>query len=131
MVFKFGSQDSSFLQKQCVPSPPNKAFVRLCSIFGILKEHGALRVLGAHNVNVTQLMGDADDNRLKEELETCKYSLVDSETENGRHRVYNFAMDTLDQKNLRHKLDDVFDSLKCAPKMKISIGSVLKNVRQE
>ena len=30
--------------------------------------------------------------KLVKEVETCKYTLVNSEMENGRHRVYNFAM---------------------------------------
>ena len=33
------------------------------------------------------LKGDVDDNSLREELETCKRFLVDSEMENGRERV--------------------------------------------
>ena len=37
------------------------------------KEHGARRGSIAHTVDVTQLMGDVDDNRLKDELETCKH----------------------------------------------------------
>ena len=32
-------------------------------------------------------MGDVDDKNLKVEPETCKHFLVDSEMENGRHRV--------------------------------------------
>ena len=53
---------------------------------------------GHQSVDVAQLMGDVDDNSLKEELETSKHFLVDSEMGNRRHRVYNFAMDTLDPK---------------------------------
>ena len=48
--------------------------------------------------------------------------------ENGRHRVYNFAVDTLDRKYLLEKLDVVFDSLKCAAKLIVAFGFVLKNV---
>ena len=50
------------------------------------------------NVHVTQLMEDVDVNSQMEELETYKQFLVDSERENWRDRVYNFAMDTLDPK---------------------------------
>ena len=50
-------------------------------------------------------MGYADDNSLKEELETCKHFLVDSKMENGRD---NFAMDTLEPKHLLKKLDVAF-----------------------
>ena len=64
------------------------------------KEHGAKRFSEAPNVDVAQLMRDLDDNSLKEQLETCKHFLVDSEMENGRNRVYKFAIDTLDPKHL-------------------------------
>ena len=51
------------------------------------REHGAQRGAGAQNVDNTQLMGDVDDNSLKEKPETCKKFSVDSEMENERHRV--------------------------------------------
>ena len=70
-------------------------------------------------------MGDVDDNSLKEELETCKQSLLDSEMENYIHRVYNFGMDTLDLKYLLEKLEVLFDSRKCAAKLNVSFGFVL------
>ena len=53
---------------------------------------------------------------------------MDSDIENGRNRVCNFAMDTPDPKYLLEKLDVVFDSLKCADKLSVAIGFVLKNV---
>ena len=73
-------------------------------------------------------MGKNEDNSLKEVLETRKGFLVDNESENGRHRVYNFVMDTLDPKSLLEKLDNMFDSLKSAAKLNVAFGFVLKNV---
>ena len=73
-------------------------------------------------------MGKNEDNSLKEVLETRKRFLVDNESENGRHRVYNFVMDTLDPKSLLEKLDVMFDSLKSAAKLNVAFGFVLKNV---
>ena len=73
-------------------------------------------------------MGDVDDNSLKEELETCKHFMVDSEMNNGRRRVYNFAKPTVDPKYLLEKLDIVFDSLKCAAMLNVAFGFVLQNV---
>ena len=91
-------------------------------------EHGAQRSSGAQIVDVAHVMGDVDDDSLKEELETCKHFLVDSEMENGRHRVYNIAIESLDPKYLLEKLDVVFDSLICAAKLKVAFCFVLKNV---
>ena len=47
-------------------------------------EHGRQRGSGDQNIDVTQILGDVDDKssdkkRLKEELETCKHFLVESE----------------------------------------------------
>ena len=39
-----------------------------------LKEYGAHRGSRARKFDMTQLVGDSDDNSLKEELETCKQS---------------------------------------------------------
>ena len=50
---------------------------------------------------------------------------------NGRHRVYNFAMDTRNLKYLLEKLDVVFHSLKWAAKLNIAFGFVLKIVEDE
>ena len=92
------------------------------------KEHGAERSSGAQNDVVEHVLGNVDDNSLKEELGTCKDILVDNEIVTGKHRVYNFAMDTLDPKNQLEKLDVVFDSLKYATELNVEFGFVLKNV---
>ena len=73
-------------------------------------------------------MVDVEDNNLEEELEMYKHFLVDSEMENGRHRVYNLPLDTQDRKYLLEKLDVVFDCLKCATKLKVALVFVLKNL---
>ena len=91
-------------------------------------EHWAQRGLGAQNDNVTQLIGVVGEKSLNEELETCKHFLVDSEMDNGRLRVYNFAMDTLDPKNLLEKLVVAFDRLKGAAKLNVSFSFVFKHV---
>ena len=74
------------------------------------------------------LVGDVDDQSLREELESCKHFLTDTEMENGRHRVFNFAMSSFDMILLNDKLDYVFKELKCAAKVKLAFGFVLKNV---
>ena len=91
-------------------------------------EHGEQRSSGTQNGDVTQLMGGVDLNCLNEELETCIHFLMDSEIENGKHRVYRFVVDTLDPKDLLEKLDVVFHSLECAAKLILIFGFVLKNV---
>ena len=69
-----------------------------------------------------------DDADLKEELQACQHFLVDSDFERGRHRVFNFAMSTFDNFLINEKLDLVFKGQKCAFKVNLAFGIVLKNV---
>ena len=93
------------------------------------KEHGAQRGSGAKSVVVAKLMGDVDDKRLNEELQTCKHFWW-TQIETGRHRVYNFAMQTLEPKYLLEKLEVVFYSLKCAAKLNKPFNFELKNKKK-
>ena len=69
-----------------------------------------------------------DFESLKEKLEMCLYFTVNSEMENGRHRVFIFARNKLDAHTLSQQLDTAFEKLECAVKMIVAIGFVLKNV---
>ena len=73
-------------------------------------------------------MGDVDDQSLREELESCKHFLTDTEKENGRHRVFNFVMSSFHIALLNDKLDYVFKELKCAAKVNLAFGFVLKKI---
>ena len=73
-------------------------------------------------------MRDVDDQKMREELESCKQLLTDTEMENGRHRVFNSAMSSFDISLLNDKLDYVFKEPKCAAKVNLAFGLVLKNV---
>ena len=48
--------------------------------------------------------------------------------ENGRHRVFKFAMSSFDMSLLNDKMDYVFRELKCAAKENLAFGFVLKNI---
>ena len=73
-------------------------------------------------------MGAVDNESLREELESCKHFLSDTEMENERHRAFNFAMSSFDVSLLNDKLDYVFKELKCAAKINLAFGFVLKNI---
>ena len=72
-------------------------------------------------------MGYVDDQSLREELESCKHFLTDTEIENGTHRVFNFAMSSFDLSLFNDKQDYAFKELKCAGKVNLAFGFVLKN----
>ena len=78
-------------------------------------------------LDVSNFLED-DDADLKEELQACQHFLIDSELEKRRHRVFNFAMSTFDNSLINEKLNSVFNGLKCAAKVNLAFGFVLKNV---
>ena len=91
-------------------------------------QHGTQIGFGASNIDVEDIVGDVDNQSLREELESCKHFLTDTEMENGRHRVFNFAMLSFDISLLNNKLDYVFKELKCPARVNFAFGFVLKNI---
>ena len=126
-----------FAKKQSVPRPSINYKCKLCyaefASFYALRQHKSIQHgtqvgFGASNIDVEDIVGDVDDQNLREELEPCKHFLTDTEMENGRHRVFNFAMSSFDISLLNDKLDYVFKELKCGAKFNIAFGFVLKNI---
>ena len=124
-------------KKQSVPRPSITYKSRLChaefSGFYALREHkntqhGTEIGFGARNINVEDIVEDVDDQSLRDELESCKHFLTDTEMENGKHGVFNFAMSSFDMILLNDKLDYVFKEFNCAAKVNLAFGFVLKNV---
>ena len=89
-------------------------------------QHGTKIGFGASNIDVEDIVGDVEDLSLREELESCKHFLADTEMENGRHRLFNFTMSSFYMSLLNDKLDYVFKELKCAAKVNLAFGLVLK-----
>ena len=80
------------------------------------------------DVDVEHIVGDVEDHRLREELRSCQHFLVDSELERARHKVFNYAVETLNETIVNEKLDHFFNNLKCAAKVNLAFGFVLKNI---
>ena len=74
--------------------------------------HGPQIGFGASNIDVEDIVGDIGDQSLREELESLKHFLTDTEMENGRHRVFNFVMSSFDMSLVNDKLDYVFKEMK-------------------
>ena len=84
--------------------------------------------LGASNIDVEDIVGDVDDQSLREELQSCRHFLVDSEIQNGRHSVFNFAVNNLTAPVIEEKVDCVLDQLNCVAKLNLALGFILKNI---
>ena len=89
-------------------------------------QHGTQ--IGYGNIDVEEIVGDVDDQSLREELQSCKHFLVDSEIQKGRHSVFNFAVNNLTAQVIEEKLDCVLNKLKCVAKLNLALGFILKNI---
>ena len=69
-----------------------------------------------------------EDHRLREELCSCQHFLVDSELERARHKVFNYAVETLNETIANEKLNHFVNNLKCAAKVNLASGFILKNI---
>ena len=85
---------------------------------------------GTRDVDLEHIVGDVEDQRLREELRSCQHFLVYSELERARHKVFNYAVEALNKTIVNKKLDQFFNNLKCAAKVNLAFGFILK-IREE
>ena len=90
-------------------------------------QHGTHIGFGTRNIDVEDIVGDVDYQSLREELQSCKDFLVDSEIQKGRHSVFNFAVNNLTAQVIEEKLDRVLDKLKCVAKHTLALSFILKD----
>ena len=127
------------IAKQHSAAGPSKTYkCNLCNAdfpgFYALRQHkntqcGKQSGFGASNIDVEYIVGDVDDQSLREELQSCRHFLVDSEIQKGRHSVFNFAVSNLTAHVIEEKLDRVLDKLKCVAKPNLALGFILKNIK--
>ena len=124
-------------KKHSVPRPSITYKCKLCHAefpgFNALRQHkntqhGRQIGFGASNMDVEDIVGDADDQSLREELQSCRYFLVDSEIQKGRHSVFNLAVNNFTAQVIKEKFDPVRDKLKCVAKLNLALGFILKNI---
>ena len=72
-------------------------------------QHGKKIGFGASNIDVEDIVRDVDDQGLREELQSCRNLLVDSEKQKGTHSVFNFAVNNLTAHVIEEKLESVLD----------------------
>ena len=66
--------------------------------------------------------------RMREKLRSSQHFLVDSEFERARHKVFNYAVETLNETVVNEKLGHFSNNLKWAAKVNVAFGFVLKNI---
>ena len=83
---------------------------------------------GTRDVDVEHIVGDVEDHKLREDLRSCQHFLVDSTLERARHKVFNYAVETLNETVVNGKLDQFFNNLNCAAKVNLAFVFILKNI---
>ena len=92
------------------------------------KQHGKQTGFGASNIDLEDIVGDVDDQSLREELQSCRHFLVDSEIQKGRHSGFNFAFNNFTGQVIEQKLDRNLDELKCVANLNLALGFILRNI---
>ena len=120
---------------QNLMSPSNVNFViksfQDFTLYGNIEtQHGMQIGSGTRDVGVDMehIVGDVEDHSLREELRSCQHFLVDSELERARHNVFIYAVETLNETIVNENLDHFFNNLKCAAKVNLAFGFILKNI---
>ena len=83
---------------------------------------------GTRDVDVELILRDVEDHKLREELRSCQHFLVDSEFERAGHKVFNYAVENLNETIVNEKLGHFFNNLKGAAKVILAFGFILKNI---
>ena len=91
-------------------------------------QHGTQIGSRTKDVDLEYIVGDVEDHSLREELRSCQQFLVDSELESARHKVFNCAVKTLNETIVNEKFDRFLNNLKCAAKVNLAFGFILKNI---
>ena len=116
--------DITFKCKLCFQEFPAFYAVRLHRS----TQHGMQIGSRTRGVDVEHIVGDVEDHRLREELRFYQHFLVVLELERARHKVFNYAVETLEETIVNEKFDHFFNNLKCAAKLILAFGFILKNI---
>ena len=110
-------------KKQSAPKLDNTFNCKLCSQdllgFYALRQHENTQhgfPIKTTNVDPDDIINEVDDANLKVELRSFQDFLVDSELQRVGHKVFNYAVEKLNEIIVNEKLDLPFNNLKCAAK---------------
>ena len=81
---------------------------------------------GTRDVDLEHIVGVVEDHSLREELRSGQHFLVDSELERARHKVFNYAVETLNETIVNEKIDHFFNKLKCVVRVNLAFDFILK-----
>ena len=92
-------------------------------------QHGMQIGSTTRDVNVEHIVADVEDHSLREELRFCQHFLVESKIERVGHKVFNYAVETLNETIVNEQFDHFVNNLKYAAKVNLAFGFILKNIK--
>ena len=93
-----------------------------------ITQHGMEIGSRTRDVDLEHIVEVVEDHRLREDLRSCQPLLVVSELQRARPKVFNYAVETLNETTVNEILDHFFNSLKCAAKVNLVFGFILINI---
>ena len=66
--------------------------------------------------------------KIERRVGSCQHFLVDPELERARQKVFNYAVETLNETTVDEKHDQFFNKLKCAAKVNLTFSIIVKNI---
>ena len=124
-------------KKQSAPKPEVTFKCKLCyqefpGFYALRQhrntQHGTQIGSGTRDVDLEHIVGDVDDHSLREELRSCQHFLVDSELQRARRKVFNYAVETVNETIVKEKHDHFFNNLKYAAKVNLAFGFISKTI---
>ena len=91
-------------------------------------QHGMLIGSETRDVNLEHIVRNVEDHSLTEELRSCQRFPLDSELERARHKIFNYALETVNETIVNENIDHFFNNLKCPAKVNLAFGFILKNI---
>ena len=124
-------------KKHSAPKPDVTFKCKLCfqefpGFYALLQhrntQHGMQIGSGTRDVDVEHRVRDVEKHRLREELRSCQKLLEDLELQRARHKVLNYAVETLNKTVVNDKFDHFFNILNCAAKVNLAFAFIPKNI---
>ena len=121
-------------KKHSVPKPDVTFKCKLCyrefpGFYAVRQHRNTQQAMRTRSgtTDAEHILGDAEDHRLREELRSCQHFLIDWELERARQKVFNYAVETLNETIVNEKLDHLFNNLKCVAKVNLAFAFILKH----
>ena len=130
-----GDFNYRFAKKLNAPKPAVTCKFKLCyqalPRFYALQQHTNTQPeipIKTANVDLDDNINEVDELNLKDNLRSCHHFLDDTDFEKTRDKVFNYAVESLNETIVNKKLDNFFNNIKCAAEMNLAFRFNFENI---